>query len=104
MPVPDNAAAMLYADVPAAARQQALARLVPQSARSFADPVTRAGWHTIPSSFVVCDNDQGMPPSTQERLAGRAGAVHHLPSGHSPFLARPGELATVLTAIAAGRA
>jgi pimeloyl-ACP methyl ester carboxylesterase len=88
-----------YGDVPAKLRDDAASRLVPQSARSFADQVTQAGWHSIPSSYVVCDADKCIPPSMQEQLATRAGAVYHLPSGHSPFLSMPGKLAELLTKI-----
>jgi hypothetical protein len=72
-----------------------------QSAQSFVDPVTEAGWHSIPSSYIVCDNDQSLPPSQQEKLAGRTGTIYHLASSHSPFLSMPEELATVLEKIAA---
>ncbi|WP_424889364.1 alpha/beta hydrolase [Streptomyces sp. XH2] len=99
-PPPENGSDTLYGDVPQTVRDEALARLVPQSARSFTEPVTRAGWHTLPSTYIVCDDDRSLSPSDQERMAERAGTVRHLPGGHSPFLAAPEELATLLTEIA----
>jgi pimeloyl-ACP methyl ester carboxylesterase len=95
-----NPAASFYADVPDIQKANALARLVQQSGRSFADQVTRAGWHTVPSSYIVCDNDQVLPPAIQEKMSSRAGAIYHLASSHSPFLSMPGELASLLAKIA----
>ncbi|MFI2609516.1 alpha/beta fold hydrolase [Kitasatospora sp. NPDC018619] len=89
-----------YADVPAADAERAAARLTPQSARSFSDPVTTAGWRTVPSSYVVCEQDQALVPTDQRELASRADTVHRLPSSHAPFLSMPGELAGLLARIA----
>ncbi|GGX87180.1 hypothetical protein GCM10010324_35840 [Streptomyces hiroshimensis] len=100
-PAPENGSDALYGDLPQAAREEALARLVPQSARSFTEPVTQAGWHTLPSTYIVCDDDRSLSPSHQKRMAERAGTVRHLPGGHSPFLAAPEELAELLAEIAA---
>ncbi|WP_326557510.1 alpha/beta fold hydrolase [Micromonospora sp. NBC_01796] len=117
VPVPDSLAGTLpvtdpatgrargdffYQDLDVAEAAEANARLVPQSVRACFEPVTRVGWRSIPSTYVVADKDQALSPSDQERMARRAGAVHHLPSGHSPFLSMPGALASLLARIAAG--
>jgi hypothetical protein len=73
---------------------------VPQSARSFSERVTKVGWRTIPSTYIVCEQDQALPPQEQEKLAARANAVHRLKSSHSPFLSMPAELAALLANIA----
>ncbi|MEU3567874.1 alpha/beta fold hydrolase [Kitasatospora sp. NPDC036755] len=105
-PVPDDdsgqappyrdARNVLFADVPEAEAERAVARLRPQSVRSFTGPVTTAGWRTVPSSYVVCEHDRALDPARQHRLAARAGSVHRLPSGHSPFLSMPRRLAALL--------
>ncbi|MEV7990463.1 alpha/beta hydrolase [Streptomyces sp. NPDC086077] len=99
-PVPDNPAAMFYGDVPEAEAAEAVARLVPQSTRSFSDSLTQAAWHTVPSTYVVCEYDQALPPGHQEALAARSEAVHRIGSGHSPFLSMPAQLGALLTEIA----
>ncbi|MFG2138850.1 alpha/beta fold hydrolase [Streptomyces sp. NPDC048650] len=99
VPPTPNPRATLYADAPPAESARAAARLVPHSARCATDRITRSGWHTIPSSYIVCDQDRTIPPAQQERMATRAKAVHHLASSHSPFLSKPGELADLLTTI-----
>lgn len=115
VPVPDSLAGALpvtdpdtgrdrgdyfYQDVDAAEAAEAISRLVPQSIRSAFERVSQVGWRTIPSSYVVADRDHALPPADQERMAQRAGAVHHLASGHSPFLSMTDELAALLTGIA----
>ncbi|MFD0312686.1 alpha/beta fold hydrolase [Streptomyces flavalbus] len=100
--VPENPVAMFYGDVEPGEAEEAAKRLVPQSTKSFRDTLTEAGWHTVPSTYIVCENDRALPPETQERLAVRSGAVHRLASGHSPFFSHPAELAAVLTEISPG--
>lgn len=101
-PVPEGPVAMFYGDVHGSRADEAVGRLVPQSTRSFTDTVTRAGWRTLPSTYIVCEHDQALPPKNQEELARRSGTVHRIASGHSPFLSMPAELAALVTEIAAG--
>ncbi|MEU1820196.1 alpha/beta fold hydrolase [Streptomyces roseifaciens] len=96
----EDARRILFDDVPEADADRAVARLRPQSVRSFTERVTTAGWRTVPSCYVVCDHDQALEPSRQHELATRADSVHRLPSGHSPFLSMPRQLATLLGRIA----
>lgn len=100
IPVRENPAQTLYNDVPDDERDAALARLLPQSTLSFAEPVTRAAWQTLPSSYIVCDDDQSLPPSYQKPFADRTATTYHLPSGHSPLLSMPDKLADLLEQIA----
>ncbi|MER5451265.1 alpha/beta fold hydrolase [Streptomyces sp. NPDC002764] len=103
-PVPDDPLTMFYGDVPDADAREAVQRLVPQSVRSFGEPPTQAGWHTVASAYIVCEHDQALPPQHQEALATRSGEVHRLASGHSPFLSMPHELAALLAKVALGSA
>ncbi|MFJ5136807.1 alpha/beta hydrolase [Streptomyces sp. NPDC088707] len=100
IPVRENPAETLYNDVPEDKRDAALARLLPQTALSFAEPVNQAGWKTLPTSYVVCDDDRSLPPSYQEPFAERTDTTYHLTSGHTPMLSMPEELAGVLDRIA----
>jgi pimeloyl-ACP methyl ester carboxylesterase len=100
IPVREDPATTLYNDVPEEKREAALAQLLPQSALSFAEPVTRTAWSSTPSSYVFCDDDRSLPPEYQKPFAERTGTTYHLPSGHSPLLSMPGELADILARIA----
>jgi pimeloyl-ACP methyl ester carboxylesterase len=99
IPVPENAETLLYADLSAEEAERAVRHLVPQSLRSCREQVTKAGWRTVPSTYIVCEQDQALPLQDQEKLAARANATHRLASSHSPFLSMPGELASLLTKI-----
>jgi pimeloyl-ACP methyl ester carboxylesterase len=78
----------------------AVSRLQPQSASSFAETLEAAAWRERPSTYVVCERDQALPVFAQEAMAKRAGDAVRLDSGHSPFLARPDELVTILSRFA----
>ncbi|MEV1068997.1 alpha/beta hydrolase [Streptomyces sp. NPDC050263] len=96
---PGDPVEMFYGDLPRAEAEEAAKRLVPQSAKSFSDALTEAGWHTVPSTYIVCEDDQALPAKSQQALAARSGTVHRIAGGHSPFLAKPVELAALLAAI-----
>ena len=100
MPITGEPHAMFYADVPTDLADQAIARLTSQSLRSCMEPLTAAGWHHVPSTYVICENDGALPVDLQERLALRSRDVRRLPSGHSPFLSMPNALAQMLTDVA----
>jgi pimeloyl-ACP methyl ester carboxylesterase len=99
-PLVDDPRHAFYGDLPDARAEQEVTRLVCQTRRSFVDRVTSAGWHGLPTTYVVCEQDQALRPEFQEKLAVRAGDVRRLPSGHSPFLSMPAELAAVLHEVA----
>jgi pimeloyl-ACP methyl ester carboxylesterase len=75
-------------------------RYVPTSLRSYADPSSApAARHT--TTYVVCEQDQALPPAAQEAMASTADRVERLPSSHSPLLSMPERLARVLDSAAA---
>ncbi|MFF8096920.1 alpha/beta fold hydrolase [Streptomyces sp. NPDC016675] len=100
--VPDDPIAQFYADVPSFEAGKAVERLLPQSTQSFTDAVERAGWRDIPSTYIVCENDQAIPAERQETLAVRSDEIHRLASSHSPFLSMPEDLSVLLSKIALG--
>jgi pimeloyl-ACP methyl ester carboxylesterase len=58
-------------------------------------------WKEIPSAYVICTGDRATAVSTQRRLAARAQRAFEVGTGHSPFLASPGQLARIITEVAA---
>jgi pimeloyl-ACP methyl ester carboxylesterase len=89
-------AEIFYADVDPAVAAAASARLGLQSVPAFADELTGAGWHDTPSTYVVCEHDQAIPPPAQDAMSARAGTVHRLASSHSPFLSMPDAVAGIV--------
>jgi hypothetical protein len=74
---------------------RAVLRLQPQSAVSFAAPVTVAGWRGVASTAVVCTEDRAIPVGAKRAFAQRCSEVVELPTSHSPFLSRPGDVAAL---------
>ncbi|MEV4629924.1 alpha/beta hydrolase [Micromonospora sp. NPDC049523] len=86
----------LYQDVEPAVADEMVPRLGHQALASATQPVTRAGWREIDSTYVVCAKDAAFPLPGQEALAARCGSVRRLDSGHSPFFSQPAKLAELL--------
>ena len=99
-PVANSPLNAFYVGMPDDEAEVAVQRLVPQSVRSFAEPLTQAGWRTTPSTYIVCEQDLALPAEYQEVLAARSSTVHRIAWGHSPFLTEPADLAALLTRIA----
>lgn len=56
-------------------------------------PVTYSAFKEIPSTYIMCKNDQALPVSVQKRMIAQGeGAfnVEECDEGHSPFLSNPG--------------
>lgn len=91
----------LYGDCDPATRDWAVARLRPQQAVAFTQPVPQPAWREIPSTYIVCSEDKAMRPERQRTVfAPRARRVLDLDAGHSPFLSRPEALAAMLAGVA----
>lgn len=100
VPLPPDPRIALYADVPEDEANRAVARLTPQSTRSFEEELSQAAWKTIPSTYIICEQDQAMPLEYMEKMARRANTVLRMPTSHSPFLSRPAELADLIGTVA----
>ena len=55
----------------------------------------------MPSTYVLCEQDQAIPPPAQEQMSQRAGSVHRLAASHSPFLSMPDRVVELLLAVEA---
>jgi pimeloyl-ACP methyl ester carboxylesterase len=55
---------------------------------------------SIPTTYIVCTDDQIINPNRQRQMAKLAGNTIEIDSDHSPFLSVPHELAEVLAGIA----
>jgi pimeloyl-ACP methyl ester carboxylesterase len=102
-PLPDGIAvrvtdpvAVFYGDVEPPLAQQCAQRLHPQSVAAAATPLPAAGWHDIPSRYVICERDRAIPVAVQQAMSRHADEVVRLDASHSPFLSRPDELVALL--------
>jgi pimeloyl-ACP methyl ester carboxylesterase len=94
--LPDDPVHTFYADCAPALAASAAAALLPQRKDAFRRELRAAAWQRVPSTYVVCERDNAIPPPVQERISARAGTVSHIDSSHSPFLSRPAEVTAII--------
>jgi pimeloyl-ACP methyl ester carboxylesterase len=94
--IAQNSEEVLYGDCPPEVAADATARLSRQSVAAIATPQTQAAWQSVPSTYLICDEDRAVPPPVQEAMSQRAQTVRRVPASHSPFLSRPDDVADVV--------
>ena len=57
-------------------------------------------FRSIPSTYVVCEQDRAIVPDAQRMMAARATEVRSWATSHSPFFSRPDLLVELLTELA----
>jgi pimeloyl-ACP methyl ester carboxylesterase len=85
----------LCADVEVQHAYAILRRFLPQSLASLTAP-SNAPDRSHPATYIICEQDQALPPAAQERMAAAADHRHSLPSSHAPMASMPDELADLL--------
>jgi pimeloyl-ACP methyl ester carboxylesterase len=95
----DRPVEAFFHDVEPEVAARAGASLRQQSISSFEQPLTRAAWRTIPSSYVVTTEDAAIPAYLQRQMAQRCESVHEMATSHSPFLSRTDDLADLLRVV-----
>jgi pimeloyl-ACP methyl ester carboxylesterase len=96
---PASPETVFYSDIPAAQAADLVAQLRPHSKRAYEDALTQAAYHTIPTTYVVCDLDNALPSIAQEGMAANCGSTRRIQSGHSPFLSQTDAFADLLESI-----
>jgi pimeloyl-ACP methyl ester carboxylesterase len=92
----------LFGDCDDATVSGAFERLRPQAVASYAVPCSLSERPTVPSTYIVCGDDQIVSPQWSRRIARdwlRADIIE-MPGSHSPFFSRPKALASVLAGLA----
>lgn len=89
----------IAADIDRAAFLQVFDRLGVQSIAAYATP-SSAPLRSHPVTYVICTQDEAIPPQAQEQMAQQADDVVRLDSAHCPMFSMPGQLADVLDAAA----
>jgi pimeloyl-ACP methyl ester carboxylesterase len=76
--------------------QQALA------ASAFTDVMGTAAWRTLPSWYLVAQNDEAIPPDAERQFAERMGATTvEVPSSHVAMVSHPADVAELVEQAAA---
>jgi hypothetical protein len=90
---------VLFTDTDPAAGADAVRRLVHQSWSSFLSEITNVpAWQVIPSTYVICANDEALHPAAQSVLSARCDEVRRLHADHMPMISQPDTLADLLRA------
>jgi pimeloyl-ACP methyl ester carboxylesterase len=64
---------------------------------AFSGKESTPAWKTIPSWYLVCTDDQMIPPPAQEFLSKRMNAtVRSVASSHCPFMSHPQDVADII--------
>lgn len=93
----EPAESLFFNDLPEDVARANAARLESQATKPFGEAISDVAWKTIPSTYVITEQDVIFPLFAQEALSGRAGStVHRLDSGHSPFLSQPDATAAII--------
>jgi hypothetical protein len=89
----------LCADVEKQQAEAELRRMMPVSISSATSP-SSAPDRRHPTTYIICEHDQVLPPAAQEQMASAADHVERLASSHQPMTSMPDQLAAVLDCVA----
>jgi hypothetical protein len=96
----DVARATFFHDCPEDIVAWAVARLRPQSMAPWAEPCPLRSWPPVPGTYIVARDDRAIDPDGCRVLASQHNLdVVEIDGSHSPFLARPANLAEVLVEV-----
>lgn len=98
----DQAAACFYHRCPEPVARANSARLGPQLLASVSEPAQGAAWRSIPSTYVICLDDQALHPDHQRIMAEQCGSTVSIDTDHSPFASATKETADIITAVVNG--
>jgi pimeloyl-ACP methyl ester carboxylesterase len=100
----DDARATFYDDVPAELQDWAISRLRRQSRTPHREVTPLVAWPDTPRTLIHAADDRAIPLELARRQTMRLFGVEPIviPGGHSPFLTRPADVATLLEQAARG--
>lgn len=91
---------LFYEDCPVDIAEWAVGMLRAQGSKIATEPLPLEAWPTVPMTYIACQDDRTFTIDFQRTLAKTHGMdLVELPGSHSPFLARPSDLADILTSL-----
>ncbi|KAF4951700.1 hypothetical protein FSARC_12851 [Fusarium sarcochroum] len=100
---PEGHAPTTFSDLPAEEGLRLAKEMSDHSTTSFREPLTYAGYSDVEVHYIVCEQDQIIPPQFQrgmieavETLTGKGVKVHNLESGHMPPISQPDNLSKIV--------
>ncbi|ANN20697.1 hypothetical protein SD37_37320 [Amycolatopsis orientalis] len=86
----------LYADCTDPVAERAMALLRPEPVTIFDESPEGTAWKDTPTTYIACTEDRAIVPDVFAHYAARCETTVTWRSGHSPYLSRPVELATLV--------
>jgi pimeloyl-ACP methyl ester carboxylesterase len=69
----------------------------PLATSAFGDNMGTPAWKSLPSWYLVAQNDEALPPDAERQFAARMGATTvEIPSSHVPMVSHPHEVADLI--------
>src|SRR6267143_2077916 len=69
----------------------------PLASSAFGDVMGAPAWKTLPSWYLVAQNDEALPPDAERQFAARMGAsTVEIPSSHAAMVSHPDEVADLI--------
>ena len=69
----------------------------PLASSAFTDVMGRPAWKSLPSWYLVAQNDEAIPPQAEQQFAARMGATTvEVPSSHVAMVSHPQEVADLI--------
>jgi pimeloyl-ACP methyl ester carboxylesterase len=69
----------------------------PLASSAFTDVMGVPAWKSLPSWYLVAQNDEALPPDAERQFAARMGATTvEIPSSHVPMVSHPEEVADLI--------
>lgn len=98
--------AIFYNDLPEEEQKRWHSQILSHSWATLKSPTTGESWKTIPTSYLVCEDDKAIPVAAQDGMiksvqdAGFEVDVSRIKASHSPFLSKPAETAAWIRKVA----
>src|SRR5262249_40358307 len=86
-------------DCPPDIARDAAAFLVRQTLAVTQQPVRAAAWHDLPTTYMVCTEDQGTPAAAQREFSRRADKGIEGKAAPHPFLSQPQTVADIVASL-----
>jgi pimeloyl-ACP methyl ester carboxylesterase len=69
----------------------------PLATSAFGDVMGTPAWKSLPTWYLVAQNDEALPPDAERQFAARMGAITvEIPSNHVPMVSHPNEVADLV--------
>ncbi|KZF23477.1 alpha/beta-hydrolase [Xylona heveae TC161] len=95
----DKVPEIMYNDLSAEEANSWAAKVQYHAASTFASPLTHAGYLDVPTTYLLCEQDNAIPFPAQQAMVGLRGddiTFHVCKSSHSPMLSMPEKVVDVI--------